>query len=123
MSVLVDARCHTCATTKYDVDRLLLHTPHKGCGGRWERVWAVTRSRDAAVHSSERAVVYYSPKEDRYQYTGRNNEAIPRRLAKRGYERREMSSLKDLDRHHKQTGKLSHVAHYDPGSGNSLDGG
>ena len=91
--------------------------------GRLEILWRVSSRRDAAVHSSERTALYYSAKEKKFSYPGRNDQPMPDRLKRRGYERVEFPSLRSLEQHGKQTGAVSERAWFDKGSGRSLGEG
>lgn len=123
MPVLHDLECSKCGTVLYDQ---LYHpdsprNTHKKCGGRLSVVYISSHTRNAAVHSSERTALYYSAKEGKWQYPATNNQPIPDRLKRRGYERVELSSLRALEQHGKQTGALSERAWFDRGSGRGFD--
>ena len=89
--------------------------------GRLNYLWVSALKRDANVHPSERAVIYYSKKEGKFQYPGRNNRPMPKRLQSRGYERVEFNSAHDLARHERKNNVASHVLNYDR-NGHSYDG-
>lgn len=72
---------------------------------------------NAACHPSETCVVYYSPKENKIQYPGRNDIPIPDRLQRRGYQRLEMRSIHDIQRFEKQHHVINERVWYDRGSG------
>jgi len=86
-----------------------------------EILWTTWHKHDAAVHSSERTALMYSAKEKKFSYPGRNDQPVPDRLRKRGYERVEFSSLRSVEQHEKQTGTRSEIAWFDRGSGRSFD--
>ena len=123
MSVTHDMQCSSCdaatPNAALSVDGTLCRTCRKG---RMEIVWRSVNAHDAAVHPKERAVLYYSDKERKFQYPSRNDQTVPKRLEQRGYQRVEMTSLRDIQVHEKRTGTVSHVANYDRGSGRSIDG-
>ncbi len=122
MSVLHDMACPACGVT-FENQPLTLEGQLCGtcASGRLEILWGATSKRDAAVHSSERTALFYSAKENKFSYPGRNDQPIPDRLKRRGYERVEFSSLKSVEQHEKQTGTRSEMAWFDRGSGRSFD--
>ena len=86
-----------------------------------EILWQASHQHDAVVHKSERTALYYSPKEKKWQYPATNNQPIPDRLRKRGYERVEFSSLHSIKQHEKQANVRSERAWFDKGSGRGFD--
>lgn len=90
--------------------------------GLLDYLWTTNTTRPAAVHERERAVLYYSEKEGKFQYPGRNDRPVPKRLVARGYRKVDMTSAAMLQRHEKQHGVASHVLNYDR-NGRSYDGG
>jgi hypothetical protein len=124
MPALHDFQCSECGQIRNDCDVGLSGSFHfPKCFGKWEILWRTSSQRDAAVHSSERTALLYSAKEKKFQYPSRNDQPIPDRLKRRGYERVEFSSLKSLEQHGKQTGAISERAWFDKGSGRSMDEG
>jgi len=89
--------------------------------GEFDILWSSYPPRDAAVHTSERAVVWYHPKYG-YRYPGRNDRPMPRYYARQGYERRELPTLHDIHRLEKDGNVLSEVAWFDKGSGRDFLG-
>lgn len=74
------------------------------------------RKQDASVHSTEKAVVFYHPKHG-FRYPGRNDTPMPKEYKKSGFERLELTSLRDLQRLEKQAGVVNERVHFDRGSG------
>lgn len=123
MPALHDMVCSSCGEVATDMP---LHVEGSKCTcrkGRMEILWQTHYQRDAAVHSKERATLFYSAKEGKWQYPATNDKPIPERLRKRGYERVEFSSLHSLEQHGKSTGAISERAWFDKGSGRGLDEG
>ena len=123
MAALHDMQCNQCGDIRNNVVHFNAGTICPNCNkGRMEILWQTAHQRDAVVHKSERSVVWYSPKEGKHQFPARNDAAIPDRLRKRGYERKELTSLHSVEQFEKQAKVVSHIAWYDRGSGRSIDG-
>lgn len=60
---------------------------HLDCGGSLEILWRSTVRRPAALPEAESTAVYYSEKENQYQYPGQNDRPVPDYLKRRGYEK------------------------------------
>lgn len=122
MSALHDMACDACGAVHSDVP---VSAEGKSCSkchkGSLEILWVASSTRDASVHSKERTALYYSAKEGKFSYPGRNDQPVPDRLRKRGYERVELSSLRALEQHGKQTGAISEKAWFDSGSGRGME--
>ena len=74
-----------------------------------------------SIHIRERAVVYQHPATGKVVYPGRNDVPMPERYRARGFERRELDSLRSIESFEKEQGVLNEKAHYDAGTGNSAD--
>jgi hypothetical protein len=85
-----------------------------------EILWTSPSRSYVGVHPSERAVVWYDPKTGRHATPGRNDVPMPSRYAKAGYERREFTTLRDLDTFCKSNRLVNERANYDQ-SGRSYD--
>lgn len=124
MPVLHDMVCSRCGAVSTNMP---LQVDGKRCGrcrkGRMKILWTTrTHNRhDAAVHTSERTALFYSAKENKFSYPGRNDQPVPERLKRRGYERVELPSLRALEQHEKHAGVQSEKAWFDTGSGRSFD--
>lgn len=122
MAILHDLQCSKCGKTRLNCDASVDGSTHMpNCYGKWEILWQSTSARDAAVHSKERTALLYSPKERKWQYPATNDQPVPDRLRKRGYERVEFSSLRSIEQHEKRTGTRSEKAWFDSGSGRGFD--
>ena len=122
MPVLHDMICLNCEAVQCDAPLELEGDRCKICrNGCMEILWQTHYQRDAAVHTKERTALYYSAKEKKFSYPGRNDQPVPDRLKRRGYERVEFSSLKAIEQHEKQTNTRSERAWFDKGSGRSFD--
>src|SRR3990167_5406051 len=116
MAALHDFQCSKCGEIFQNCTVLMDGGKHlSNCGGKLEILWSATSKRDAAVHSSERTALLYSAKERKWQYPSRNDQPVPDRLKRRGYERVEFSSLHAVEQHEKQTGTRSEMAWFDRG--------
>lgn len=122
--VLHDLSCEWCDREEVDavVDPQRLPAC-SGCGGPMEIRYDLTRRgvNFAAVHPSERAVVWRDPKTGHVAYPGRNDAPMPERYRQRGFERVEMSTLKQLDRFSKEQGVVNEKANFN--NGNEMDDG
>lgn len=123
MPALHDMICSSCHFEFRDipVDKAGTRSMCNCVGGRLEILWRTSHQRDAAVHSKERTALYYSAKEGKWQYPGSNDQPVPDRLKRRGYERVEFNSLRDIERHEKQAGVRSEKAWFDAGTGRGFD--
>ena len=122
MPALHNMTCSACGLAQVDVPVSAEGKRCRGCHkGRMEILWSTHYQRDAAVHSKERTALFYSAKEKKFSYPGRNDQPVPDRLVKRGYERVEFSSLRSIEQHERQTGTRSEKAWFDSGSGRGFD--
>ena len=122
MPALHDMACSACGFLWTDASLTIERRRCPECKkGRFEILWSATSQHNAAVHSSERTALYYSAKERKFQYPSRNDQPVPDRLKRRGYERVEFSSLHAVEQHEKQTGTRSEMAWFDRGSGRGFD--
>jgi hypothetical protein len=80
--------------------------PHGRPGGR----------QGGVAHSSERVVVYRGP-DGKICYPPRNDQPMPARYERWGYERLELPTLRAVEQFEKQEGVTSDVAWFDKGSG------
>ena len=123
MPVLHNMICSACGLVQMDIPLASEGKKCRGCKkGIMEILWQTHYQRDAAVHSKERSVVWFSPKEGKHQFPGRNDAPIPTRLQRRGYERKELTSLRHIEQFEKQAKVASEVAWFDRGSGRNFDG-
>lgn len=75
---------------------------------------------DAAVHASERAVIYHNPQTGETRIPGRADRPIHPKYKAAGFtERLELANLGDVRRYEKATGKIHEATNYDSGSGAS----
>jgi len=74
-------------------------------GGELEILWRSALSpRDAAVHPSERAVVWRDPKTGEVCYPPRNDSPMPKRYRDRGFVCEDMPTARDLEKFEKREG-------------------
>ncbi len=81
---------------------------------------AILQTRSASVHEKERAVVWQHPATGEVRYPGRNDVPMPALYQKQGFERREFTSIQQLDSFSKQRGLVNEAAHFDRGSGRGM---
>lgn len=79
------------------------------------------RQFDTAFHSSETTVVWEHPGTGQVAYPGKNNIPIPERYARMGYQRKEIRSLREVEKFEREKGVLNERAWFDKGSGRSFD--
>lgn len=72
-----------------------------------------------SIDPSQRAVVWENPATGEVNYPGRNDEPIPKRLRDRGFERKELSSLREIQKFEKRHNVINYEANYDKGKGRS----
>jgi len=65
--------------------------------------------------------VWENPSTGEVRYPGRNDQPIPDRYAREGFTRRELTSLRDIQRFEKEHNVKSEVAWFDRGSGRGFD--
>lgn len=80
----------------------------------------VLQARPASVHEKERTVVFEHPLTGEVRYPGRNDRPMPALYAQQGFERREFTSLRELDSFSKRKGMINEAAHFDRGSGRGV---
>lgn len=86
------------------------------CGLAMEqRWWLRTAARDAQWSDADAVVVFKKPNGS-FSYPARNDKKTPE-----GCERVVMRSLREVERHEKEAGVLSEIAHFDRGSANGHD--
>ena len=105
-----------CGHIKRDCTTIPLH-----CNCPMTILWTNGTNHHASVRASERSVVWYNPKTGKHHTPGRNDVPIPDRYAKRGYERKEFTTLHDLDTFCKRENLVNEKASYDSGSGRAYD--
>jgi hypothetical protein len=93
---------------------------YPGCQRTAARVW-MGRQYATAFDKSETTVVWEHPGTGEVQYPGRNDVPIPKRLQARGFVRRELRSLREVERFEQQHGVRNERAWFDKGSGRSFD--
>ena len=101
------------------------HTPCPECGeyleiGDWP--WCPhesTRKRHHTAHAKERVVVFENPQTGEIRYPGRNDVPVPQRYIDQGFVRKELPTLRSVEKFENQHGVRNDLMHYD--SGNSAD--
>lgn len=76
--------------------------------GKPGRYW----TSSAAVHTSERSVVFEHPGTGDVKYPGRNDAPMPQRYRDAGYVKRELTSLAESDRFCKQHDVVNEVVEF-----------
>lgn len=115
-----DLECTSCSRILPDRNVNVTALPRCYCGGETQILWT-GRASHAAVNEKERAVVWEHPLTGEVKYPGRNDVPMPTRYQQQGYQRRELSSLREVERFEKSHGVSSEVAWYDRGSGRGFD--
>jgi hypothetical protein len=101
------------------------HTPCPDCGlylevGDWPFCpHESTRKAHHTVHANERVVVFENPATGEIRYPGRNDIPVPKRYADQGFVRKELPSLRSVEKFERQHGVRNDLMHYNPG--NSAD--
>ena len=73
------------------------------------------QGHDAEIHTNQRAVRYYHPQHG-WRTPGRSDRPMPDRLRELGFERKEFKSVRELERHARETGSRAEVIDHDPNS-------
>jgi hypothetical protein len=113
---MLDLVCRSCGTEVTDlfVREVPVRIVHFEDDGEFEQVYRLPR-RDAQW-SDRDAVVVFRDAQGHIRYPGRND-AIP----PRGYEKVVMRSMHEVRQFEKAHGVVSHIAHFDNGSGRAID--
>ena len=81
-----------------------------------EQQWWKRHPRDNTQWDEKDAVVVFRKPDGSYSYPARNDKATPP-----GCQRIVMRSLREVERHEREAGVRSEIAHFDRGSGNGFD--
>jgi hypothetical protein len=123
MAACHDMVCDVCGTVFCDMPLYCEGSRHKvGCGV-FQIYWNARPANARKLHPKETTVVYENPKTGKVVYPGRNDAEMPKRYANRGYVRKELTSLTEVDRFSKSHSVVNERAHYDKGSGRGYDDG
>lgn len=90
------------------------------CGEQMELLFQWSKTPHIGIHPKDRAIVWYNPKTGKHATPGRNDVPMPERYRKLGYERKEFTTLRELDSFCKRNSLVNEKANYD-GSGRSYD--
>ena len=122
MPVLHDFICESCGKFEHDVYCTAgSHIKHCTCGSDMTIDWQRRHTPYIGIHAKDRSVVWYNPKTGKHSTPGRSDVPMPDRYKKDGYERREFTSLRELDSYCKQNKLVNEAANYDSGSGRAYD--
>lgn len=83
--------------------------------------WGRSARNAAALGIDEMTVVYENAATGEVNYPGRNDTPMPARLSARGFVRREMRSLREVEQFSQKHGLINERAHYDTGSGRNYE--
>lgn len=87
-------------------------------GGELEILWHFPSPRGtAAVHPSERSVVWRNPKTGEVAYPPRNDVDMPARYRQRGFQREEFESARSLEKFEQEKGVRCEGLWYNSGNG------
>lgn len=73
-----------------------------------------------SMHSSEVATVWEHPGTKQVRYPDRNDRPMPTRYRQQGFERRELKTLREVERFERERGVQSEAAWFNRGSGRSF---
>ena len=90
------------------------------CGEEMQILWSAPPRPHIGIHPKDRAVVWYNPTTGRHATPGRNDAPMPDRYRQLGYERREFTTLRELDAFCATNRLVNQKGSYD-GSGRSYD--
>ena len=117
---LHDFMCNLCGWIVVDMD---IRNEHMGCvcGQGQLEIYYHARTRSAiAIGPQDATVVYEHPVTKHVVYPGRNDQPMPERYRVSGYQRKEMRTLREIDRFSETHGLVNERANYN--SGNGYDG-
>lgn len=121
MSTRHDLQCDRCDKIYEDMP-VSCDGTHCHCGGKLEIAWHACHSQNArALDPKETTVVYEHPETGKIIYPGKNDVVMPLRYRTLGYQRKELTSLSEVDKFSKAHGVVNERAHYDRGSGRGYD--
>ena len=119
--------CHRCGNETYR----LISNPRvpeidcvcRACADELSHSGSFSRAPAFALpaHPSERAVVWKHPRTGEGRYPPQNNVDLPQRYKEQGFERHELPTLRDLERHEREHKVRSEAAWMDRGSGRGLE--
>ena len=118
MAAYHDFQCDSCGEIFLDMP-VRVDQSKCPCGpGRLEIFWNAPTSRNATpISTGDACVVYQHPLTGKVIWPGRNDEPMPARYQARGFERREMRSLGEIDKFSQSQGVVNERAHYNSGNG------
>ena len=90
------------------------------CNKEMEWTWATRQQDWIGIHPKDRAIVWFDPKTGKHATPGRNDVPMPDRYRRAGYERREFTTLRELDSFCKSSNLVNQQAHYN-NNGRSYD--
>jgi hypothetical protein len=113
---MLDLRCTNCGAEVIDlfVMRVPSRIVHLECDGEMEQVYKLRPQ--SAQWGDRDAVVVFRDAQGHIRYPGRNDAVPPR-----GYEKVVMRSMHEVRQFEKAHGVVSHIAHFDNGSGRAID--
>jgi len=117
MAACHDMLCPDCQRLFADMPAYSEGTKCGKCGGTLEIYWNHAPRNARALDPKETTVVYEHPESGKIVYPGRNDTEMPERYKRRGFERRELTSLDQVDKFSKAHNVLNERAHFDRGSG------
>jgi DNA-directed RNA polymerase subunit RPC12/RpoP len=119
MAVLHDYECDSCGALVEDLPlQKKSHRCPKCKKGTLQIIFRSLLARNAsALDSHSMTVVYEDPRTGKVAYPGRNDVPMPARYQQQGYVRKELRSLRELDRFSERHGLVNEAAHYNSGNG------
>jgi hypothetical protein len=108
--------CPACETEHDVVCRERDHVLCTRCGIELEQHWWKRRTQANTQWAEADAVVVFKKPDGTFSYPAVNTKPTPE-----GCERIVMRSLREVERHEREAGVLSEIAHFDRGSGNGHD--
>ena len=98
-----------------DVAHPRIHIP---CGGNLSITYpSGIRSIPSQWHPKDAVVVFEDPKTGEVVYPGRNDVPMPERYASRGFERKEMRNLRDVEKFERKHKVVNAAMHFDSDRG------
>lgn len=114
-----DMQCGSCGSLFYGVP-VSSDSPCV-CGGRLDIFWNARPRNARPLGPEETTMVWEHPATGQVVYPGRNDAVMPERYRVAGYRRRELTSLREVDRFSDAHRVVNERAHYDSGSGRGFD--
>lgn len=112
MAACHDMQCDQCGEVFCDMPLYCEGTHHKSNCGVFQIYWNARPANARSLQPKETTVVYEHPVTGKVVYPGRNDQRMPERYKRQGYERKELTSLHQVDKFSKAQNVVNEAAHF-----------